>query len=297
MDRLNYHHLYNFWILHQEGTFTKAAARLRVSQSTVSEQIAQLETSIGQHLLDRSQRKHLKYTETGLVVIDYAQSIFEKGQEMVRWLKTPDHKTSRHVKIGVQSSLSRGLQLEFLRPILNKHDYKIEIVTGDQERLLRLLNDYKIDLILISSALDERFTFQSYAHLLSTSSVVVVAGPQVKSKSKSLNEIFKTVPIYLPAASLEIRIQIDAYFERHKLKPNIVGEVDDIALLRLLALSTDCLVAIPQTGIAEDLALKSVRIVHRFTDIKKNYYAITRQQKFPNPVSALLIKSMKREGC
>jgi LysR family transcriptional activator of nhaA len=296
MDWLNYHHLYYFWILHQEGTFTKAAARLRVSQSTVSEQIAQLEQSLGQQLIDRSHRKQFKYTETGLVVIDYAQSIFEKGQEMMRWLKTPDHKTTRHVRIGVQSGLSRGLQIEFLRPILNKHDHKIEIVTGDQERLLRLLNEYKIDLILMSSALDERFTFQSYAHLLFSSSVIVVAGPRVKSKSRSLNEMLKTVPIYLPAATLEIRIQIDAYFERHKLKPNIVGEIDDIALLRLLALSTDCMVAIPQTGIEDDMIHKSVRLVHRFSDIKKNYYAITRQQKFPNPVSALLIKTMKKES-
>lgn len=295
MEWLNYHHLYYFWILQQEGSFTKAAQRLMVSQSSVSEQIALLEERCNTPLLDRTNRRRLHFTESGLKVLEYASSIFETGQELVRWLKNPEHKSSKVVRIGIQSGMSRGVQIEFLKPILNKPEHKIEVVSGDQDRLLRLLNDYKIDLILMSSALDERFSFQSYAHVLFTSPVCVAARSELKIKEKDIKKTLSQLPLYLPSASLEIRSQIDAYFERHKIKPNVAGEIDDIALLRLLALSTDALVLIPEIGVHRDVSDKAIRIHHKFSDIKKHYYAITRQQKYPNPLSGYLIKSMKRE--
>lgn len=295
MDWLNYHHLYYFWILKQEGSFTKAAQRLKVSQSSVSEQISLLEERCNTALLDRSNRRQLHFTESGLNVLEYANSIFETGQELVRWLKNPEHNSSKVVRIGIQSGMSRDVQIEFLRPILNKPEHKIEVVSGDQERLLRLLNDYKIDLILMSSALDERFSFQSYAHLLFASPVCVATRTDLKIKEKDIKKVFSQYPLYLPSVSLEIRGQIDAYFERHKIKPNIAGEIDDIALLRLLALSTDSLVLIPEIGVERDVSDKTIKVHHKFLDIKKSYYAITRQQKYPNPLSGLLIKSMKKE--
>ncbi len=295
MEWLNYHHLYYFWILKQEGSFTKAAQRLSVSQSSVSEQISLLEERCNTPLLDRTNRRQLHFTESGLKVIEYANSIFETGQELVRWLKDPEHKSSKVVRIGVQSGMSRGVQIEFLKPILNKPEHKIEVVSGDQERLLRLLNDYKIDLILMSSALDERFSFQSYAHVLFTSSVCVAARSGLKLKERDIKKALAHYPLYLPSVSLEIRVQIDAYFERHRIKPNIAGEIDDIALLRMLALSTDALVLIPEIGVDRDIVDKTIKVHHKFLDIKKYYYAITRQQKYPNPLSGFLIKSMKKE--
>ncbi len=295
MEWLNYHHLYYFWILRQEGSFTKAAQRLRVYQSSVSEQIALLEQRCSTALLDRSNRRQVRFTESGLTVLEYAQSIFETGQELARWLKNPEHQSSKVLRVGIQSGMSKGVQIEFLRPILNKGENKIEIVSGDQERLLRLLNEYKIDLILMASAIDERFTFQSYAHLLFSSHVCVASGVESKIKEKDVRKILSQSPLYLPSIALEIRVQIDAYFERHKIKPNIVGEMDDIALLQMLALSTNAVVLIPEVGIEEEVRSKRIKIHHTFNDIKKYYYAITRQQKYPNPLSGYLIKSMKQE--
>ncbi len=295
MDWLNYHHLYYFWILKQEGSFTKAAQRLNITQSSVSEQISALEERCGVPLIDRSHRKQLKFTETGITVLDYARTIFETGNELVRWLKNPNHASSSVVKIGIQSGLSRGVQIEFLKPILNKPEHKIEVVSGDQERLLRLLNDYKIDLILMSSVLDERFSFQSYAHLLFSSQICMVAHKSVKVIGSDIKKMIAQYPLYLPSVSLEIRLQVDAYFERHKIKPTIVGEVDDIALLRLLALSSESLVVIPEIGVEMDIKNKDVKVLYRFPDIKKHYYAITREQKYPNPLSGYLIRSMRKE--
>lgn len=295
MEWLNYHHLYYFWILRQEGSFTLAAKKLGISQSSVSEQITLLEQRCNTSLLDRSNRRHLQFTESGLKVLEYATNIFETGEELTRWLKNPEHQGSKVIKVGIQSGMSRGVQIQFLRPILNKLDHKIEVVSGDQERLLRLLNEYKIDLILMSSALDERFSFQSYAHLLFTSTICVVSRSGLKIKEKNINKALEELPLYLPSVSLEVRGQINAYFERHKIRPNVVGDVDDIALLRLLALSSDSLVLIPDIEVSLDVEDETIKVHHRFGDIKKHYYAITREQKFPNPLSAYLIKSMKKE--
>lgn len=293
MEWLNYHHLYYFWILHQEGSFTKAAKRLRISQSTVSEQIAQLESHLNVRLLDRSVKKRFAITEVGLSVIEYAQTIFEAGNELQRWLKSPDHRNTKIIRLGVQSGLSRSLQIDFLKPVLNKPDHRIHVVAGDQERLLQLLNEYKIDIILMSSALDERFPVESYAHALTSTRVCVVSSKP--AREKNFLRLLENASVYLPTSHFEIRVQIDAFFDRHKLKPNIVGEVDDVTLLRLLALSTDALVFIPRLNVDEDIKRKDLHEIHEFKDIKKRYYAITRQRKFPNPLTEYLIRSMKPE--
>lgn len=292
MEWLNYHHLYYFWMVRQAGSFTKAAEKLSISQSVVSEQIAQLEKSLGVQLFDRTHKKTPQLTETGLVVLDYAQAIFETGQEMLRWVKTTEHRHSKQIRIGIQSGLSRSLQMDFIRPILGSIEHKIDVVTGDQERLLKLLNDYKIDVILMSTALDERFSFQSYAHMMSSSPVVVVSSKNIK---KTVKEAFNTIPCYLPSVTLEIRVQINAYFERHKIKPIILGDVDDIALLRLLALESEALVAIPRGAVLDDLNEKKIHQIHEFKDIRKIYYAITRERRFPNPLTAELIEKLKKE--
>lgn len=294
MEWLNYHHLYYFWVLRQEGSFTKAALRLGISQSAVSEQIQNLERSLSVELLDRTHKKKLQMTETGLSVLDYAQSIFETGQELQRWLKTADHKNAKLIRLGVHSGLTRSLQIDFLRPIIDKNDHKIQVVSGDQERLLKLLNDYKIDMILMSSAIDERFPFESYAHYLTSTPIVVVSSRPLKFKN--INELLASHPIYLPSVHLEVRAQIEAYFERHKMTPNIIGDIDDISLLRLLALSTEAAVLLPKLSVMDDIKKGDLHLLHEFRDINKRYYAITRRRKFPNPLCEYLIRHMKREG-
>lgn len=293
MEWLNYHHLYYFWILRQEGSFTKAAARLNISQSAVSEQIQQLEKSLNVPLLDRAHKKKLRITETGLSVLEYAQSIFETGQELQRWLKTADHKNAKLIRLGVQIGLTRSLQVDFLRPILGKNDHKIQVVSADQERLLQLLEDYKIDIILMSSAMDERFPFESYAHSLTSTPICMVSSQPLRSKNT--NHILSTEPLYLPSVHLEVRAQIDAYLDRHKILPNIIGEIDDIALLRLLALSTKAVVLLPKLSVEDDINKKELHLIHEFRDIQKRYYAITRRRKFPNPLCEYLIGHMKSE--
>jgi LysR family transcriptional regulator, transcriptional activator of nhaA len=294
MEWLNYHHLYYFWILQQEGSFTKAAKKLGISQSAVSEQVLLLEKNLDVRLLDRTHKKKLQITETGLSVLDYAQSIFETGQEMQRWLKTPNHKNTKRLRVGVQSGLSRSLQIEFLKPVIGQSEYNIQVTSGDQERILKLLDDYRIDVLLMSSALDERFSFEIQAHALTSTPICAVSSkPQ---KIKNINDLLKSAPLYLPSVHLEVRLQIDAYLERHKISPNIIGDIDDIALLRLLALSTEAIVLLPKHSIDSDLEKKELHILHEFKDIKKRYYAITRRRKFPNPLVEFLIRAIKKEN-
>ena len=111
---LNYHHLYYFWLLSKEGSFTKVAEKLAIAQSAVSGQINQLEESLGMSLIDRSNKRRPIFTEEGKKVLDYADNIFETGEELLQWARTGSTQKELIIKIGALSGLSRNFQYEFI---------------------------------------------------------------------------------------------------------------------------------------------------------------------------------------
>ena len=81
MNGLNYHHLLYFWRVAREGSISRACEQLHVAQPTISNQLRKLEKSIGDPLFKRVGR-NLVLTETGELVLRYADEIFSLGQEL-----------------------------------------------------------------------------------------------------------------------------------------------------------------------------------------------------------------------
>src|SRR5689334_14395374 len=130
MNTLNYHHLFYFWTVCQEGGFTKASQKLRISQSAVSEQVRHLEESSGQRLIERTTRS-FQLTENGNIALKYAEMIFGAGQELVDFMLHRPRKGKQLIRIGALGSLSRNLQARFLAPILNRKDVRFSLIVGD----------------------------------------------------------------------------------------------------------------------------------------------------------------------
>ena len=293
MNWLNYHHLYYFWLLSQEGTFTKVAERLKIAQSAVSEQIHQLEISLDLSLLDRSNKRRPILTEEGIKILEFAKTIFETGEELQQWAKTGPSKKEATLKRGALSGLSRNVQDEFIKPILKKPNLKIEVTTGDQEKLTQMLKDHSLDLILSSHNVlaDGRVTF--YSHVLHSSPLVFVTAKESRTKKLNFKEALATKKIFLPGKNFEARPELDSFLEKLKCSFTIAGEIEDIALLRILALKSHDIVAIPKMGVINDITSKDLVILESNVKISQKFYAITREKRIPNSVILSLINEMQ----
>ncbi len=289
MQRLNHHHLFIFWTLARTGSFTAAAKSLTIAQSAVTAQIKQLEDSLGLTLVDRSNRRRTELTSEGKRVMEFANSIFESSQELLKWATKGEAPKESVIRIGAISGLSRNLQFEFLQPAISSA--KIEVRTGDQENLVRQLKEHSLDVVLSSDNVrsDGRVSF--YSHVLTSSPIVFVTQPQ---KRAQLNELLVTLPLYVPGHGFEIRPELDAYLERLKLPIRIAGELDDMALLRIFALRSGALVALPEMGVKNDIAEKKLSVVARVGQIEQRFYAITRQKRVPHKLIEKLIGEMRK---
>jgi LysR family transcriptional activator of nhaA len=303
MQRLNHHHLYIFWVFAKSRSFTRTARELCISQSAVTHQIRLLESSLGLGLVDRTQPKKPELTAEGAKVLEYAEGIFESSRELIDWATKGGLPKSLSLRVGAISGLSRNLQFEFLKPLLVRRGVRFEVVTGDQEALLTLLRDHRIDLVLSSGnvAREERGPF--FAQVLTRSPLVFVErSPSTRALSR------RTVPknrlpaeiarrgLFIPGKTFESRAELDAFLGRAGLSDAVVGEVEDVALLRLFASRSDFVVAMPKLGVANELRSGEVRVLAPVEGIEQKYYAITRDRKIPHPEVERLIQRLQGEG-
>lgn len=293
MERLNYHHLFLFWIFTQEGTFTKTANRLSIAQSAVTAQIKNLEDLLGLALIDRKNRRKPILTEDGKSVLEFANSIFETGDELLKWAKLGVQGKAQVLKIGALSGLSRNLQFEFLKPIIGLENIRIEVVTGDQDKLVRLLKEHHLEIILSSHNVpaDGRITLHS--NVLTSSPFLFVIAKGQKIRGADLEGYLERKPLFLPSRNFEARPEIDAVLDRFKRSKAIRGEIDDIALLRILAIKSGALVVIPEMGIRSEIASGEVHVVAKPKGLEQKFYVISRQKRSRNPIAEMLIAKMQ----
>jgi LysR family transcriptional activator of nhaA len=293
MEHLNYHHLLYFWTVCREGGFTKAGIKLRLSQSAVSEQVSRLEESLGQKLILRTTRR-FELTEVGRATLKYANTIFSTGEELMDFIKHRPNLSKQMIRIGALGSLSRNVQAAFLKPLLDRNDVHFSVTVGDSKRLLRLLRDHALDVVLSTYPAGEEEQGELYTHRLSHSPLCVIGAPKVFRRPLThIHKMLESHRVFLLGSAMESRSDFDHYVESNHLNLNIAGEIDDVALLRILALTGKGLVVIPKFGVASDIRNKSIKVLHEFKDISQSFYAITRQKKFPNPLIGLLVREFE----
>jgi len=295
MQRLNHHHLYVFFIFAKNLSFTKTAQQLLIAQSAVTSQVKQLEQTLNLELVDRTYPRKPQLTEAGHKVAEYADSIFESSRELINWATSGALPKKRMTRIGAISGLSRNFQYEFIEPLVNERNMKFEITTGDQENLLRQLGDHQLDVVLTSknATTDSKINFHS--HVIKTSPLVIVKKKKSGSRDlKNLDQLISENSIYIPGRNFEAKPELDAYLDKFK-SIHIAGEVDDTALLRVLAIKSDSAVVIPEMGIINEIISKEVTVVARLNKVIQKFYAITRQRRDPNPDVRFLIDRAQKK--
>ncbi|WP_282063488.1 LysR family transcriptional regulator [Roseobacter litoralis] len=289
MSEFNYHHLRYFWAVAHDGNLTRTAERLNLSQSAVSIQIKQLEAQLGHALFERRGRQ-LILTEAGRIALDHADAIFSAGRELVGTLEEQGRERQA-IRIGSLATLSRNFQMEFLRPILDRSDVDIILRSGTSADLLRALEALNLDIVLINQPPARDAVTPFVSHRLSEQPVSLVGTPARLTGNRSLPELLSTEPVILPIADTGIRIGFDAWTERLGIRPQIAAEVDDMAMMRLLARESVGLAVLPPIVVQDELNSGRLIEVGQLPDIGETFYAVTITRRFPNPILSDLLKS------
>lgn len=289
MPFLNYHHLRYFRAIANEGTLTGAAEKLGVSQSSLSVQLRQLEESLGLALFERVS-KSLVLTESGRIALDYAEAIFRTGEEMVGVLGNRPASQRRVLRIGAVATLSRNFQLACLQPFLGRRDVELVLRSGSLGELLGQLKAHTLDVVLSNLPVRRDADTAWHSHLLDEQAVSLVGvKPKGRRRFKFPDDL-EGVPMLLPSLDSHLRAAFDLVMERHGIRPMIAAEVDDMAMLRLLARDGAGIALVPPVVVAGELLRKQIVEFYRFPDISERFYAISPGRRFPNELVDELIK-------
>ena len=288
MAGLNHKHLLYFRAVAHEGTLTRAAARLNLSQSALSVQIRSLEDRLGQALFERRGRS-LELTEAGRIALDHADRIAAIGDELVDTLKERG-RARRALRVGAMATLSRNFTLGFLRPLIGRSDVEVILRSGGTGALIAGLSALDLDIVLLNRAAPRDAARPLVSHRLAQQPVSLVATPgRLAGQGGDLLDLLAQEPLVLPSADSPVRDAFDALCDRHDLRPQVAAEVDDMAMMRLMARADAGLAVLPPIVVRDELASGALIEAHHLPGIAETFYAVTLERRFPNPLARELL--------
>lgn len=274
VEQLNFHHLFYFWRVAKIGHLTRAAQEVHTSQSALSTQIKQLEERLGESLFGR-EGKRLVLTATGRLVFSYAEDIFGLGQEMLGRLQGYSEGMIR-LRVGSVSTLSRNYQDNWIRPLLVDRSVVLTLESGLLEGLLDRLLQHQLDVVLANETVRAEVNRPLHCRFLGSQAISLV-GPTSEWKDRKLRipEDLDGVDIALPGPRHALRAQFDALCLSAGVKPRLRAEVDDMAMLRLIARDSGWLTVLPEVVVQDELQAGSLMKVGQLAELRENFYAIT----------------------
>lgn len=288
MAALNFHHLRHFWAIAREGGVARAAERLNVAQSALSTQLRALEQDLGTPLFERRARR-LELTEAGRIALDHAERIFRTGEELVDTLRgrAPDRQR-RALRVGAVATLSRNFQFERLRPLLARDDVELELRSGTLRELLARLDALALDVVLSNTPVPQEPGSDRLCTLLEEQPVSLVGRPG--GGRLSFPEGLRAVPVLLPGRESSVRQGFDLRMDAAGIRPIVLAEVDDMALLRLLARSGAGVTLVPRIVVRDELAQGVLEERAAVPGLSEGFYAVTQRRRFPNPLIRDLVE-------
>ena len=289
MDWLNFHHLRYFWAAAKEGGLARAAAKLHVSQPSISEQIRELEVSLGEKLFRRKGRNNV-LTDAGQIVFGYAEQIFALGREMTNAVKQGPAAKMQRLYVGVTDSLPKLVTNEILKPVFSMAQTAHVICReGKLEDLLAQLAAHRLDIVLSDEPASSSTNFKTFNHLLGETGTAICAERKLGAKLKrGFPNSLNGAPALLPAENSTLRRALDTWFREQRIEPRIVAEFEDLALLKLMAAEGRGFIAIPAVALSDAVAQYEYVLIGKVEKCRVQFHAITAERRIEHPAVLLI---------
>lgn len=292
MEWLNYHHLRYFWIVAKEGGLARAAERLRVSQPSISGQIRELETALGQRLFRKVGRRNV-LTEAGQMVHRYAEEIFSLGGELMNALHERPTESALRIHVGLTDSFPKLVGNEILRPVFSL-DRAVQVICreGKREDLLAQLAAHRLDIVLADEPPSSNANIRVFDHRLGDTGCLFCASRQLAARLEpGFPRSLDGAPALLPAENAPLRRAVETWLRGRKVRPRVVAEFEDPAMMKVMAAEGRGLVVLPAASAGVVLKRYGLRVFGRADDCRVSFHAFTAQRKIEHPAVAAITRS------
>jgi len=289
MEWLNYHHLRYFWTVAREGSLARAAARLHVSPPSISEQIHELEAVLGVKLFRREGRNN-RLTDAGQVVLRYAEDIFALGRELMSVIKQQPATHALRLYVGVADSFPKLMTNEILRPVFRlPRTTHVICREGKIEDLLAQLGAHRLDLVLADEPAPSSLKVRTFTHPLGESDLQFCAVPPLaRTLRRGFPASLHEAPAFLPAENTALRRTLEQWFREQKIRPRVLGEFEDLALMKEMAAGGGAFLALPGVVARDAAARYGFRIIGPATGCRARFFAISAERKITHPAVKLI---------
>ncbi|NNE18246.1 MAG: transcriptional activator NhaR [Myxococcales bacterium] len=298
MDWLNYHHLLYFWTVAHEGSIVRAAKVLRLASPTVHAQIRTLEQNLGQTLLVRRGRG-LKVTEAGQVVLGYADEIFSLGRELVTAVKQQQPAADRPLRfnVGVVDSVPKLVAKELLKPALHLDPPAHLVVReGKLDQLVAELAPHRLDMVLAAHPYNAPSTIRIFHHRLGECGVTFFArGPLSAKLKKKFPQSLDGAPALLPTENTAMRSSLESWFESVGVRPRVLAEFEDSALLKVFGSDETGFFAMPSIGVDALARSHSVRVIGATEDCRERFFALSAERRLKHPAVIAISQTARND--
>ncbi len=293
-DTMNYKHLHYFWTVAHEGSIAKASEKLHITPQTISGQLSLLEQRIGNALFDKVGRG-LQLTETGRLVLHYADEIFELGRELSDVLRGVPAVGPSEFIVGAASALPKTIVYKIIEPALHlPHDISLTSREGAVDTMLADLAIHKVDMVLSDTPVTNAISVKAYNHLLGESGLSCFAAARLaKTCRNNFPQSLHNTPVLLPTPQYAIRQLIDGWLHENDIHPVVFGQFDDSALMKSFGQAGTGIFFMSSTIEEEICSNFNVRVIGRIDEIKQKYYAISAERKVKHPAVAAICDSAR----
>jgi len=294
MEWLNYHHLFYFWMITQEGGLAKAAARLRLSHSTLSTQLRALEGFLGCPLFERRGRR-LVLTPIGVEVADHASEIFRMGADLVELARGREAGRRSVLRVGVVDALPKTLTYRLLEPAVEHEGAgRIQVRQNELAKLLEDLASYRLHLVLSDAPPPQGIAMRVHAHVLGETDVLLYGSKTLGTRyRRGFPQSLQDAPLLLPGAAASLRRGIERWLVDRGIRMRIEAEIDDAGLLRVFGGAGRGLFPVRAALRTEVEDAFGAVYVGKLEGLRERYYAVSVERRVRHPAVAALIESAR----
>jgi LysR family transcriptional activator of nhaA len=292
---LNYHHLYYFWVVAKQGGMARGAERLDMALQTVSAQVRALEQSLGHALLKPAGRA-LVLTDAGEAALAYADQIFQLGEELPAAVRDAATGQGIRLRVGISDGLPKLVVRHLLRPAVDDGTVRLLCHEDEFEGLLADLALHRLDVVLSDRAAPANPNLRLYGHKLGEASLSWFAPKALmKKRMPAFPACLGEMPLLLPTRHAAVRPRIDQWLEREGLRPRVVGEFEDSALLA--AFGRTGMGAFPVSRWSRDdlMADRSVVLLGDSPELTEAFYLISAERRIQHPLVQRLLKAASED--
>lgn len=294
LNTLNYQHLLYFWVVAREGSIVRATTVLHLTQPTISTQLKLLERAMGESLFEKRGR-NLVLTETGQLVFHYADAMFRTGRELTEALARGDARLPSRLVVGISDSLPKLTTWRLLRPALDAvPGLRLTCRIDKTERLVADLAVHALDVVLTDAPVSPTLPVTLFHHLLGECGVTVFGTESLQAKyRRAFPRSLDGAPFIMPTANTAMRRSLDAWCIAHDVRPDVVCEAEDVALLQVFGQEGMGLFAAPSVVEVQIRRAYGVRVVGRLPDVRERFYAVSAERRLAHPAVVALTDSAR----